>query len=81
MKVLFKILFWFIGYRYSEGIPYKFAKDGFAKTLYAHKPTQTKEQGFANEMILGKYCQPFNDRWFLFKVALNPKKYFPKKSI
>ncbi len=76
MKCLFKILFWFIGYRYLEGIPYEYGNGHFAQTIYVHNPNQTKEQGIANECLLGKYATPFSDRWHLFKVAFNPKKYF-----
>lgn len=76
MRQLFKILFWFIGYVYEEGEPYSIGEEYLAQTFYAHKPEQTKEQGFAIETILGrKYGTKFEDRWLLFKTALNPQKY------
>lgn len=79
MKLLFTVLFWLIGYKYSEGEKEILYEDVYFKKLYAHKYNQTKEQGIITYLTLGKYGYPFKTRYDIFKVCVNPNKYLKNK--
>lgn len=79
MRVIFQILFFFIGMQYEEGQLVK-QKGGVGysyRNIWAHKPYQKKEDAFNDVLIYSKYSKPVYriiDRWRFFKTVIQWKK-------